>query len=90
MHENIHVVPMYTGNSKLVIALKVLLPMQTTHDYFCIIQRSIGSFCLKTHILLGITGKSWLHLQSCSLERFREVCILHEHLPFDSTTNSEP
>jgi hypothetical protein len=42
MHENIHVVPMYTGNPKLVIALKVLLPVQTTHDYFCIIQRSIG------------------------------------------------
>lgn len=88
MHENIHVVPMYTGNSKLVIALKVLLPMQTTHDYFCIIQRPIGTFCLKSHILLGITSKSRLHLQSCSLERFREVYILNEHLPFDDGTTS--
>jgi hypothetical protein len=91
MHENNHVVPMYTGNSKLVIALKVLLPMQTTNDYFGIIQRSIDTFCLKSHFLLGITSKSRLRLQSCSLERFREVYILHEHLPFDDgTTSSEP
>jgi len=91
MHENIHVVPMYTANSKLVIALKVLLPMQTTHDYFgIIIQSSIGTFCLKFHILLGITSKSRFCQQSCSLERFWEVYILHEHLPFVGTTSSEP